>query len=88
MTDARRLPDAVGLASNLSPDEMAGHLSGLWRTIERHGDPGLAGLMVQSVDTMLDLRDYPVRLMKGGAKTYGRSGGQIPAGHGRAGQEG
>ncbi len=31
--------------------------------------PGLAGLMVQTVDTMLELRDYPARLMEGGAKT-------------------
>jgi len=59
----------LGLARNLSPKDMAVQLSGLWRTIERHGDPGLAGLMVQSVDTMLELRDYPARLMKGGAKT-------------------
>ena len=59
----------LGLARNLSPEEMAVQLSGLWRTIERHGDPGLAGLMVQTVDTMLELRDYPARLMKGGAKT-------------------
>ena len=59
----------LGLARNLSPEEMAVQLSGLWRTIERRGDPGLAGLMVQTVDTMLELRDYPARLMKGGAKT-------------------
>jgi len=59
----------LGLARNLSPKDMAVQLSGLWRTIERHGDPGLAGLMVQSVDTMLELRDYPARLMKGGART-------------------
>ena len=59
----------LGLARNLSPEEMAGQLSALWRTIEGHGDPGLAGLMGQSVDTMLELRDYPARLMKGGAKT-------------------
>ena len=59
----------LGLARNLSPEEMAVQLSGLWRTIERHGDPGLAGLMVRTVDTMLELRDYPARLTKGGAKT-------------------
>ena len=44
-------------------------LSGLWRAIERRGDPGLAGLMVQTVDSMLELKDYPARLTKGGAKT-------------------
>ncbi|MYJ17454.1 MAG: hypothetical protein F4106_05315, partial [Gemmatimonadetes bacterium] len=59
----------LGLARNLSPEDMAGQLSALWRSIEKHGDPGLAGLMGQSVDTMLELRDYPARLMKGGAKT-------------------
>ena len=35
-------------------------------TIERDRDPDLAGLMGQSVDTVLD---YPARLLKGGAKT-------------------
>ncbi len=59
----------LGVARNLSPEEMAVQLSVLWRAIERHGDPGLAGLMVQTVGTMLELRDYPARLMKGGAKT-------------------
>ena len=59
----------LGLARNLSPEDMAVQLLALWRTIERHGDPGLAGLMIQTVDTMLELRDYPARLMKGGAKT-------------------
>ncbi|MXW79964.1 MAG: Rpn family recombination-promoting nuclease/putative transposase [Gemmatimonadetes bacterium] len=58
----------LGLARNLSPAEMAVQLSGLWGTIEGHGDPDLAGLMVRSVDTMLELRDYPARLMKGGGK--------------------
>ena len=59
----------LGLARNLSPEEMAVQLAALWRTIERHGDTGLAGLIAQTVDTMLELRDYPVRLMKRGAKT-------------------
>ena len=59
----------LGLARNLAPEEMAVQLSALRRTIERHGDPGLAGVMAQTVDTMLQLRDYPARLMKGGAKT-------------------
>ena len=34
----------------------------------REESTGLAGLMVRSVDTMLELRDYPARLMKGGGK--------------------
>ncbi|MDE2796702.1 MAG: hypothetical protein OXL34_17945 [Gemmatimonadota bacterium] len=59
----------LGLARNLAPEEMAVQLSALWRTIERHGDPGLAGVIARTVDTMLQLRDYPARLMKGGAKT-------------------
>ena len=59
----------LGLARNLSPEDMAVQLSALWRMIERHGDPDLDGLMVRTVDTMLELRDYPARLMKGGAKT-------------------
>jgi len=59
----------LGLARNLSPEEMAVQLAALWRTIERYGDPGLAGLIAQTVDTMLELRDYPALLMEGGAKT-------------------
>jgi len=42
----------LGLARNPSPEEMAVQLSALWRTIERHGDPGMAGVMAQTVDTM------------------------------------
>ncbi len=73
-TGGDRSPDdltalVLGLARNLSPEEMAAQLSGLWRAVETSGDPGLAGLVVQSVDTMLELRDYPERLMKGGANT-------------------
>lgn len=49
----------LGLARNLSPEDMAGQLSALWRTIERHGDPDLAGLMGQSVDTMLENMEGP-----------------------------
>ena len=48
---------------------MAGQLSGLWRTVERHGDRGLAGLMVRTVSTMLEVRDYPEGLTKGGGNT-------------------
>ena len=59
----------LGLARNLSPEDMAAQLSALWRTIEGHGDSGLDGFMVQTVDTMLELRDYPARLTKEGAKT-------------------
>ena len=59
----------LGLARNLPPEDMAAQLSALWRTIEWYKDPGLDGLMVQAVDTMLELRDYPERLTKGGAKT-------------------
>ena len=59
----------LGLARNLTPEEMAMQLLALWRTIEKHEDPGLAGLMVQTVDTMLELRDYPARLMERGART-------------------
>ena len=59
----------LGLARNLSPEDMAMQLSALWRAVETNGDPGLDGFMVQTVATMLELRDYPKRLMKGGAKT-------------------
>ena len=59
----------LGLARNLSPEDMAVQLLALWRTIERHADPGLDGFMGETVATMLELRDYPKRLMKGGAKT-------------------
>ena len=69
-----RLPDdltalVLGLARNLSPEDMAVQLLALWRTIERRGDPSLDGFVGETVDTMLELRDYPKRLMKGGAKT-------------------
>ena len=59
----------LSLARNLPPEAMAAQLSALWRTIEWYKDPGLDGLMVQAVDTMLELRDYPERLTKRGAKT-------------------
>ena len=59
----------LGLARNLSPEDMAVQLSALWRAVETNGDPGLDGFMVQTLATMLELRDYPERLMKGGAKT-------------------
>ena len=59
----------LGLARNLSPEDMAMQLSALWRAVETTGDPGLDGFMVQMVATMLQLRGYPKKLMKGGAKT-------------------
>ena len=59
----------LGLARNLSPEDMAVQLSALWRAVETNGDPGLDGFMVQTLATMLELRNYPERLMKGGAKT-------------------
>ncbi len=59
----------LGLARNLSPEDMAAQLSALWRAVETNGDPGLDGFMVQTLATMLELRNYPERLMKGGAKT-------------------
>jgi len=59
----------LGLARNLSPEDMSMQLSALWRAVETNGAPGLDGLMVQMVATMLQLRDYPRKLMKGGAKT-------------------
>ena len=59
----------LGLARNLSPEDMVVQLWALWRAVETHADPGLDGFMVQTVATMLELRDYPKRLMKGGAKT-------------------
>ena len=59
----------LGLARNLSPEDMAAQLSALWRAVETNGDPGLDGFMVQTLATRLELRNYPERLMKGGAKT-------------------
>ena len=59
----------LGLARNLSPEDMAVQLSALWRAVEGYGDSGLDGFMVRTVDTMLELRDYPARLTKEGAKT-------------------
>ena len=59
----------LGLARNLSPEDMAAQLAALRLTVEGHGDAGLNAFMVERVDTVLTLRDYPEELKLGGAKT-------------------
>ena len=59
----------LGLARNLSPEEMAEQLLALWRAIEESGDAGLERSMARAVGTMLELRDYPERLERRGART-------------------
>ena len=59
----------LGLARNLSPEEMAEQLLALWRTVEERGDADLEGFMVRAVATMLQLREYPERLERRGART-------------------
>ena len=55
----------LGLARNLSPEEMAEQLSALWHAVEAKGDLGVEGFVARAVATMLQLRDYPERLRKG-----------------------
>jgi len=57
----------LGLARDLSPPDMAKQLGVLWRALEGHGTAGLEGLMARTVDTMLELRDYPGRFTREGA---------------------
>ena len=59
----------LGLARNLSPEDMAMQLAALRLTMEGHGDAGLDAFMVERVDTVLTLRGYPEKLKLGGAKT-------------------
>ena len=48
---------------------MAAQLSALRRAVERHGDADLDAFMVERMDTMLKLREYPEELKVGGART-------------------
>ena len=59
----------LGLARNLSPDEMAEQLAALWRAVDAKGDRGLERFVARAVGTMLELRGYPERLSKEGART-------------------
>ena len=72
--DADAAPDDIaalvlGLARNLSPEEMAEQLSALWRAVEARGDPGMERFVARTVATMLQLRDYPEGLERRGART-------------------
>ena len=72
--DADAAPDDIaalvlGLARNLSPEEMAEQLSALWRAVEAKGDPGMERFVARTVATMLQLRDYPEGLERRGART-------------------
>ena len=59
----------LGLARNLSPEDMATQLAALRLTMEGHGDAGLDAFVVERVDTVLTLRGYSEELKLGGAKT-------------------
>lgn len=59
----------LGLARNLSPEEMAAQLSALAAALERLGDPDLERFMAGLVNTMLTLRKYPGSLLGGEATT-------------------
>ena len=47
----------LGLARNLSPEDMATQLAALRLKVEGHGDTSLDAFMVERVDTVLTLRD-------------------------------
>lgn len=59
----------LGLARDLSPEDMATQLAALWLSVEAHGDLGLETFMFERVDTVLALKGYQEKLNLGGAKT-------------------
>ncbi len=59
----------LGLARSLSFEEMAAQVAALRLRVAERGDAGLDAFMVERMDTMLELRDYPEELQLGGAKT-------------------
>ncbi len=59
----------LGLARNLSAEGMSVQLSALRLAVEEHGDAGLDGFMVDTMRTMLRLRNYPEELKQLGEET-------------------
>lgn len=59
----------LGLARNLSPDDMARQVAALRRRVSERGDARLGPFMADRVMTMLELRGYTKTLRLGGAKT-------------------
>ena len=59
----------LGIARNLSPEDMAERVAALGRRVAERGDPRLQALVFERVRTMLELRDYAGRLNLGGART-------------------
>ena len=59
----------LGLARSLSMEEMAAQVAALRLRVAERGDANLDAFMVERMDTMLELRDYPEELKLGGAKT-------------------
>ena len=59
----------LGLARSLSMEEMAAQVAALRLRVAERGDASLDAFMVERMDTMLELRDYPEELQLGGAKT-------------------
>ena len=59
----------LGLARNLTAEEMVASLPAVRLALEEHGDADLERFMAERVDTMLHLRGYPVDTRAGGATT-------------------
>ena len=59
----------LGLARNLTAEEMVASLPAVRLALEEHGDPDLERFMAERVGTMLHLRGYPVDMRAGGART-------------------
>ena len=59
----------LGLARNLSPEDMAEQVAALRRRVEERGDARLGAFLADRVMTMLELRGYTQELQLGGAKT-------------------
>ncbi len=59
----------LGLARNLSPEDMAEQVAALRRRVAERGDARLGAFLADRVMTMLELRGYTQELQLGGAKT-------------------
>ena len=59
----------LGLARNLSPEDMAMQVAALRRRVAERADARLGTFLADRVVTMLELRGYTQKLLLGGAKT-------------------
>ena len=64
-----RAAAVMGLARNLSAEEMVAPLAAVHRALEAQGDADLERFMAERVDTMLELRGYSKARMEGEART-------------------